>query len=101
MIPISGAVASVLRASKEFDENTVTPGVLGFVAIFLVAAATILLGLDMVRRIRRTRYRGEIREQLGNATNLQAGRPADSGDRDGLPSDDRADGPPDDGPAGR
>ena len=46
------------------DPGTVTPGVLGFLAILFVAVATILLVLDMLRRVRRTRYRGEVREQL-------------------------------------
>lgn len=48
----------------EFDPNTVTPGVAGFVAIALVAIATIFLLVDMTRRIRRVRYRGEVRERL-------------------------------------
>ena len=47
-----------------FDPNTVTPGVAGFIAIALVAIASILLLVDMSRRIRRVRYRGEIRERL-------------------------------------
>ena len=47
-----------------FDPDTVTPGVAGFVAIALVAIAAILLMVDMSRRIRRVRYRGEIRERL-------------------------------------
>jgi len=47
-----------------FDPNTVTPGVAGFVAIALVAVATIFLVVDMTRRIRRVRYRGEVRERL-------------------------------------
>ncbi len=46
------------------DPDTVTPGVFGFLAILFVAVATILLILDMLRRVRRTRYRGEVREQL-------------------------------------
>lgn len=46
------------------DENLVTPGVIGFVAIFLIALATVLLVLDMTRRIRRVRYRAEVKEQL-------------------------------------
>jgi hypothetical protein len=46
------------------DPDTVTPGVWGFLAILFVAVATILLVLDMLRRVRRTRYRGEVREQL-------------------------------------
>ncbi|MDO9590541.1 MAG: hypothetical protein Q7J04_05305 [Microcella sp.] len=48
----------------DFDPNTVTPGVVGFIAIALVALASILLLVDMSRRIRRVRYRGEIRERL-------------------------------------
>ncbi|MFJ3028481.1 hypothetical protein ACIPEQ_06520 [Curtobacterium sp. NPDC087080] len=42
----------------------VTPGVAGFVAIAVVAVVTILLVVDMTRRIRRTRYRAEIRQRL-------------------------------------
>ncbi|MGN8050996.1 hypothetical protein ACTJKO_15055 [Curtobacterium sp. 22159] len=42
----------------------VTPGVAGFIAIAVVAVVTILLVIDMTRRIRRTRYRSEIRERL-------------------------------------
>jgi len=48
----------------DFDPNTVTPGVAGFIAIALVAIAVIFLLVDMTRRIRRVRYRGEIRERL-------------------------------------
>ncbi|UYN83689.1 MAG: hypothetical protein KIT89_00085 [Microcella sp.] len=47
-----------------FDPNTVTPGVVGFIAIALVAIASIFLLVDMSRRIRRVRYRGEVRERL-------------------------------------
>jgi hypothetical protein len=46
------------------DADAVTPGVIGFVLTFVVAAATVLLVLDMVRRIRRVRYREQVREQL-------------------------------------
>ena len=48
----------------EGDPNLITPGVFGFVAIFLVALATVFLLLDMNRRIRRTKYRVEVRERL-------------------------------------
>lgn len=50
--------------APDFDPNSATPGVIGFIAIFLVAAVTLLLMLDMSRRVRRARYRGEIREKL-------------------------------------
>ena len=42
----------------------VTPGWIGFLAIFFIAVATVLLILDMTRRIRRVRYREEVREKL-------------------------------------
>jgi len=48
----------------DFDPNTVTPGPAGFIAIFFVAVAVVLLGFDLVRRIRRTTYRAEIKARL-------------------------------------
>jgi hypothetical protein len=46
------------------DPNLITPGVVGFIAIFLVALATVFLLIDMTRRIRRSRYREEVRIKL-------------------------------------
>lgn len=46
------------------DPNLISPGIAGFVVTALVAVATILLILDMTRRIRRVRYRAEVRERL-------------------------------------
>ena len=46
------------------DEDLITPGWIGFAITFLIMVATVLLVLDMTRRVRRTRYRGEIREKL-------------------------------------
>jgi len=46
------------------DEDLITPGWIGFAITFLIMVATVLLVLDMTRRVRRTRYRGEIRERL-------------------------------------
>ncbi|MGO4593315.1 hypothetical protein AB4Z18_05780 [Leifsonia sp. 2TAF2] len=46
------------------SDDSVTPGVLGFVVTFFLAVAVVLLVLDMVRRIRRVRYRAEIAEKL-------------------------------------
>lgn len=67
--------------SNGFDTNTVTPGVAGFIAIFLVAAAIVLLLLDMTRRVRRVRYRGEIGELLDAEVNEQAAMDRAAGDR--------------------
>lgn len=55
------------------DPNMVTPGVIGFVAIFLIALATVLLILDMTRRVRRVRYRAEVQEEIAAE---QATKPA-------------------------
>jgi len=54
----------VVLADEEFDPNSVTPGVWGFVLTVLVMVVVVLLVLDMVRRIRRVNYRAEVREQL-------------------------------------
>lgn len=62
------------------DDTWYSPGVVGFVATFGMAAAAILLIFDLVRRVRRVRYRAEIserldQEQLDNESkaNLNAG----------------------------
>jgi hypothetical protein len=46
------------------NQNLITPGVWGFIIILLVAVATVFLILDMTRRIRRSRYREEVRLKL-------------------------------------
>ena len=55
------------------DENAVTPGVVGFVATFFIAAVTVLLLIDMTRRVRRVRYRAEVQEKLA-AEEAEAGQ---------------------------
>jgi len=45
----------------EIDPSGVTPGVIGFLATAGVGLAVGLLALDLVRRIRRLRYREEAR----------------------------------------
>lgn len=46
------------------DPESVTPGFVGFVIIVVVVLAVIVLVADMLRRVRRARYRGEVAEQL-------------------------------------
>jgi len=53
----------------EVDPNLVTPGVAGFIATLVVGMGVLLVALDMSRRIRRNRYRGEISERLDRETN--------------------------------
>ncbi len=57
----------------EVDPNSVTPGVVGFVVTFVVAGAVLMLILDMVRRVRRVRYREEINTKLDAETSPEAG----------------------------
>ena len=65
MFVIAAAVPFLLRAEEqEFDPDLVTPGVIGFIATFVIMAAVVLLILDMVRRIRRVNYRAEVRQML-------------------------------------
>jgi hypothetical protein len=63
--PVSSFLANEeLIPAIEVDPNSVTPGVVGFLATLLVAAVVLLLIADMVRRVRRVRYRAEINEKL-------------------------------------
>ena len=50
--------------SMTVDPQLVTPGFVGFAAVVIILVAVILLILDMNRRIRRVRYREEVREEL-------------------------------------
>ena len=59
-------LAAATPTPAPLDEDTVTPGWIGFVVIFALAILTVLLIIDMTRRIRRVRYREEIREKIAN-----------------------------------
>lgn len=63
-----------------FDPDSVTPGAIGFLITFLVAVVTVLLILDMTRRIRRTQYREEIANKLDAEHREDAGEAAERAD---------------------
>jgi C4-dicarboxylate-specific signal transduction histidine kinase len=46
------------------DPDSVTPGIVGFIVTFAVAIITVLLIVDMVRRVRRVNLRAQVREEL-------------------------------------
>lgn len=69
----------------QVDENLVTPGVIGFVVTLLVAIGAILLIIDMSRRVRRVRYRGEVRERLEAEQASAAERRVEGDDEDARP----------------
>lgn len=62
----AAARAGVVLAETdtEFDPNTVSPGVMGFIMTGIFAAAVIALGFLLVTRLRRNAYRHEIRESI-------------------------------------
>jgi hypothetical protein len=59
----------------EGDPNLVTPGVVGFIITAAIAIITVLLVLDMVRRIRRVRYRAAVQDDIAAEVDA-AKRPA-------------------------
>jgi len=66
---VSLTLATELIPPIEVDPNLVTPGVVGFIATFVVGIGVLLLLLDMNRRMRRNRYRAEIAERLDREAN--------------------------------
>lgn len=86
MSTIAAALAATPSPSptSTVPDVDVTPGVAGFIAIAVVAIVTILLVVDMTRRIRRTRYRAEIRERLEAEAN------GSTVDGDGVATDEPA-----------
>ena len=53
----------------EVDPNSVTPGVVGFLATLFVAMGVVVIIVDMTRRVRGVRYRAEIVERLDREAN--------------------------------
>ncbi|MFV0460315.1 MAG: hypothetical protein ACK5MT_16255 [Actinomycetales bacterium] len=73
----------VLAASGEdgkanIDPNTVSPGLIGFLATFGIVVVTVLLVIDMNRRVRRLRFR----ERAADAQRRQARADVDGPDDD-------------------
>ncbi|TLM86142.1 hypothetical protein [Pseudarthrobacter sp. NamE5] len=66
------------------SEDQVTPGLLGFIMTAFFVVATALLIVDMVRRIRRVRYRAQVEEErlaAAAAADVEAADAADSAGR--------------------
>ncbi|MEY2698805.1 MAG: hypothetical protein RL720_761 [Actinomycetota bacterium] len=54
----------MLFAEESIDPQLVSPGAVGFFATILVAGLTLLLLVDMVRRMRRVNMRADIQAKL-------------------------------------
>ena len=68
------------------SEDQVTPGLLGFLLTAFIVVLTTLLIVDMVRRIRRVRYRAQVEEE-------RAAAEAGAGDAGGDPGPGNGPGP--------
>jgi len=87
-MPQALILAEELIPPIEVDPVLVTPGVVGFFATFLMAAGAVFLIFDMVRRVRRVRYRAEISERLDREMEERA-KTQDSSKEEELPSSGR------------
>ena len=65
------------------SDDAVTPGVVGFAVTGAIVVIVILLILDMIRRMRRVRYREEARERIAAELEQQANAPSG----DDIPND--------------
>ncbi len=58
------AATPVPSSTPDPAETFYSPGTIGFIATFGVTAGAVLLIFDLVRRVRRVRYRAEISAKL-------------------------------------
>lgn len=64
MLPVMIALATTPTPAVTPSDEIVTPGPLGFAAVAFIGVAVFLLVWDMLRRIRRGRYREEVNAEL-------------------------------------
>jgi O-antigen/teichoic acid export membrane protein len=69
---LAHVVAAATPPPSTVPDDQVTPGVWGFVITAAVAIIVVLLIVDMTRRIRRLRYRGEVLEKIEQEKAQQA-----------------------------
>ncbi|KTS63798.1 hypothetical protein NS206_09465 [Microbacterium testaceum] len=85
MLPVIVALAATPSPVVTPDDSIVTPGPLGFAAIAFIGVAVFFLVWDMLRRIRRGRYREEVNAELDAEEQARAARTA------AVPDDDDTD----------
>lgn len=67
--------------------QAVSPGPVGFLWMVLLVIIVVFLAIDLTRRIRRMRYRGEIRERLEAEARRDAEARAQTGIEAKAPGD--------------
>ncbi|MFJ5697883.1 hypothetical protein [Arthrobacter sp. NPDC093139] len=63
LIALASSPAPSPSLRPGLSEDQVTPGLLGFLLTAFIVVLTALLIVDMVRRIRRVRYRAQVEEE--------------------------------------
>ena len=87
------AVGAVLQAApspsdgEEFNSVTVSPGLPGFLATFVLAVVVVLLLIDMTRRVRRVQARARVEERQAQLERVEA--EAAEREQAGLEDDER------------
>lgn len=84
MLPVIVALATTPTPAATPDPAIVTPGPLGFAAIAFIGLAVFLLVWDMLRRIRRGRYREEVNAQLDAEEQARAAEAASETDDEDI-----------------
>ncbi|GAB6858654.1 hypothetical protein [Microbacterium xylanilyticum] len=80
---ILAAATATPTPTPTVDPNLVTPGPVGFVIVAVVVVFAALLIWDMQRRIRRVRYREEVRAELDAEEAAARGETAPDAGEDG------------------
>ena len=84
MLTALAALAATPTPAVTPDESIVTPGPLGFAAIAFIGVAVFLLVWDMLRRIRRGRYREEVNAELDAEEQARAAETASETDDEDI-----------------
>lgn len=81
-----------MRLAEGFDPNSVTPGVVGFLATFALVSVSIVLFVSMSRRIRRLDYRARSEQPpVTDAADDPASTPPEPPAPPRRPDDDASD----------
>ncbi|WP_424936517.1 MULTISPECIES: hypothetical protein [Bacteria] len=91
------AVSPTPSPTPAVDPTLVTPGPVGFAVMALLVVVVVVIVWDMQRRIRRVRYREEVREEL----DAEERAAKDGVAEDGARATAVADEPGEDGISGR
>lgn len=89
---VRAAVSPTPSPTPAVDPNLVTPGPIGFAVMALLVVVVVAIIWDMQRRIRRVRYREEVREELDAEERAAGEGAAQAGAAGPAPTGDPGDG---------